>query len=391
MVPKAPLCVFFRNLPPLFIGMSLALSSPLIDSPTRLPHISHFAYIAMALSPLAALVVVVLCLHHSSTVVAVSSSPTLLSLQTASAPWTARNSAFLVNWAGALWLAGGLTSSGIGLADLWPSGDAGVTWQSSSTASANTTAAPAALPGPCAAGDAKVVDSSQVVVWCGVTNASPLIYSNTVYTSSDVLLRYWRSSTAPYTPRYGFVTGVFTPLPGDRQTVVILAGKSAGLLTDVWTYALGGYQRLTASAPFTPRVVPAAAMGQDGTLMVIAGGQQQTGGLNVYLNDVWTLRLWGGGSLATWTLLTAKAPWPGRTQAVAFNVAEYLYMTAGNVGGNDLWVTPDYGSTWVQVSGAANYAARTNPSVVAVGRQLVLLGGSAPSLANFQDVWTGFF
>jgi hypothetical protein len=323
--------------------------------------------------------------------VAVGNATSLFSLQTATAPWTARSSAFLVNWAGGLWLAGGLTTSGAGLSDLWSSGDMGLTWQPSSSSAFNATTTAPALPGACAAGDAKAFDT-QVSLWCGITSASPIILTNAVYSTSDPLLRYWQSSVAPWSPRYGFVTGVFNTIPGAPQTVVFVAGKGASLVTDVWTYTASGaaYQLLTASAPFTPRVVPAAAMGQDGQVMIIAGGQQLTGGLNVYLNDVWSLRL-RGGVVATWTLLTGRAPWPPRTQAVGFNVGEYLYVTAGNIGGNDLWVTPDYGATWMQVSASANYPARSNPNVVAVGRQVVLVGGSGLNYVNLQDVWTGFF
>jgi hypothetical protein len=58
---------------------------------------------------------------------------------------------------------------------------------------------------------------------------------------------------------------------------------------------------------------------------------------------------------------------------------------------NDLHVTPDYGVTWLLVSGAAHYSPRITAGAISSGRQILLVGGAnATNFASLNDVWTGF-
>ena len=189
------------------------------------------------------------------------------------------------------------------------------------------------------------------------------------------------TATAPWTGRYQH-TSVALP----DGSIVLMGGENFRLsvrFNDVWRSTDQGatWTRMTAAAPWTARDRHASVALPDGSIVLMGGydGNRR--------NDVWRSTDQG----AAWTQMTASAPWTARSShtSVALPDGSIILMGGYYWDGssnrlNDVWRSTDQGATWTQITAAAGWTARYDHSTVALpDGSIVLMAG----VYNLFDVW----
>ena len=139
-------------------------------------------------------------------------------------------------------------------------------------------------------------------------------------------------------------------------------------------------------------------------VLIMTGGISNIGGWTEF-NDVWQLSFQTTLSPANlWYRLTATPGFSPRRSAALYAVHDWLFLYGGATtlsmtvnGGNvdDVWQSPDYGSTWMQASTAGTGVARHGVAGLSVSRRLFVVGGSTgddyltQGFAN--DVWVAYW
>ena len=162
---------------------------------------------------------------------------------------------------------------------------------------------------------------------------------------------------------------------------------------EVWSSRDGAdWQQATPHAGWTPRLAAAAAVFHD--KMWIIGGTE-----DYYFGDQSSLKndVWASTDGATWTLVTAHAPWSPRAYHQAAVLGDKLYVFGGGnyvptyEARNDVWSTTD-GEHWVQETAAAPWHPRLWFSAATYRDRIWVVGGWSNKAGdqpakNWNDVW----
>jgi type II secretory pathway component GspD/PulD (secretin) len=169
-------------------------------------------------------------------------------------------------------------------------------------------------------------------------------------------------------------------------SIVLMGGSdSSGRRSDVWRSTDQGvtWTEMTSAAEWTARRNHTSVALPDGSIVLMGGND----GSDLYANDVWRSTDQG----ATWTQMTAAAEWAARTEhsSVALPDGSIVLMGGhGYLGGvgtifSDVWRSTDQGVTWTSIKVGPGWSARyRHASVVLSDGTIVLMGGSWKN-----DVW----
>lgn len=291
------------------------------------------------------------------------------------AAWAPRDSCGEVVHGGRMWLLGGWFDSNIiGPRDVWASSD-GLTW-TEVTHEAGWTH-----------GDLPTTITFQDRMWFmggwyggRLPEGGP---SNEVWSSRDGAKWDRVAEHAGWSPRLGAAGIVHADrmwlLGGSEQ---YFFGDESHLRNDVWSSADGAdWVQATAHAPWAPRAYH-AALSFRGKMWVFGGGNY----LPTYIgyNDVWS-----SDDGATWTQVTAHAPWPPRIWFSAVVYRGCMWVLGGwshepNKNYNDVWYTAD-GVTWHELKTPSIWSERHEHSAYVFDDRLWIVAGNAWPLVN--DVW----
>ena len=193
---------------------------------------------------------------------------------------------------------------------------------------------------------------------------------------------------ARFGPRH--TAGFLAHTVGGVEYLYVIGGDIYdGGTPDVWRSADGNvWERLTASAPWGPRVLHMVGVYQGD--LYVAGGQTDANDRESALSDVW--RSSDGGS--TWERLE-DAPWAPRGMVYGLVEHEgYLWLAGGGTYDDsersyysDVWRFD--GEQWTEVlaDGSAPWAARQYHNVFAWGGELWISSGYGADDQNRGDVW----
>lgn len=195
----------------------------------------------------------------------------------------------------------------------------------------------------------------------------------------------WNQATgaAAFSARYGQTSVTY----GAPVSMWVIGGNTGtGLANDVWASMDGAaWSSTTLAAGFSPRYGLTSVV-YNGLMWVIGGFD----GAAPFDNDVWS-----SPDGITWTQVLANGPsssthFSGRAGSVCVVYNGAMYLTAGfdNVAPrtNDVWTSTD-GITWTQLTPAAAFAGREEPTVLVYNNALWLIGGRTGA-ALMNDVWT---
>ena len=186
-------------------------------------------------------------------------------------------------------------------------------------------------------------------------------------------------------------------IAGTRFNTSIPPGGAFSGTNEVW-YSSNAlvWTRRTGRTIDPPRTGAACDVGHTHNLIVVAGQSFYPGGpANTYLNDVWTSTNKGVG----WSRTLTKAPFPGRsrhtmqiTPSEVYNV-DLIFVAGGQTYANgmvdslnDVWVSSNGGTNWLQVTGRAGWMKRWGHTIVITSAGAMVLAGSN----NGSDVWASF-
>ena len=337
------------------------------------------------------------------------------------ASFTVRSNAFTFEWAGLIWVVGGINaasgSSYTQLGDVWKSGDFGRTW---------TQVTPVGLD-PCTTGTTSAdVNAGRVTLVCagfpnsGRTHGTSYSFSGLTqgtYFSTDPNLVSWTAVT-PATTGPGPV-GLFSftvdrmavPFTGVGSLVSLGGGSDAtvGLPATamgsnaVFTSTDSGANWVTTTiAPWSKRYGHSTTTDADQLTLILTGGITTGTTANTLNNDVWQLT-WTLAGAQQWYQLQAMAPFPLRKFAAMYHVHDWLFLYGGSTDTgratdsnplDDVWASADYGTTWSQMSTNGTGIARHGVTPLTISRRLFVVGGSACSTINYptlNDVWVAYW
>ena len=279
----------------------------------------------------------------------------------ARAQWTARSEHTSVAMPdGSIVLMGGnryIPSASLN--DVWRSTDQGTTWTQMTAAApwvGRTEHTSVALP-----------DGSIVLIGGQDIDNNGL---NDVWRSTDQGATWTQmTAAAEWTPRYGH-TSVALP----DGSIVLMGGGSSH---SVWRSTDQGatWTQMTAAAEWSGRMGHTSVALPDGSIVLMGGYD----GSITRRNDVWRSTDQG----ATWTQLTAAAPWVGRMDHTSEALPDSSIVLIGGTyydGGfiylNDVWRSMDQGASWKQTTAAAEWTPRyDHASVTLPDSSIVLMGG----------------
>jgi len=136
-------------------------------------------------------------------------------------------------------------------------------------------------------------------------------------------------------------------------------------------------------------VAPWPARSQAGLVALPGGELVLLGGLVGPRSDVWRSKDNG----TTWERAVEVAPWPARCgHGVATLAGGAMLLLAGSGGAGrkyaDVWRSVDVGATWHRLTQVAPWAPRSGHNVVVLpGGVVLLMAGSGPSDELLNDVW----
>ena len=168
---------------------------------------------------------------------------------------------------------------------------------------------------------------------------------------------------------------------------------NSDFFNDVWRSNDGiNWEAMTLEAPWEGRAgLSAVALGND--LYVMAGSQNDDDAVvegpapRIYFNDVWK----SSDDGATWTQMTAAAPWDKRAGGVTIVKDGAILMIGGEAGFvgpyfNDVWSSTN-GATWVRLTADAGWSPRPGHKCGVVTGELVCFGGFG-LVTNPMDMWS---
>lgn len=204
-------------------------------------------------------------------------------------------------------------------------------------------------------------------------------YYNDVWASADGGRSWTQQPAPPWKNRSYHTAKVFN----DR--LYMLGGHDgATWYNDVWKTVDGReWTLVTAAAEWSPRAAAALQFLPDGSMLVMGGsnGLLKPIGDGTVFNDIWKSADLG----ATWSLLSAAAPWAPReglqklTAPYTLANQSAIVLTAGEAGYfgpyyNDVWSTTD-GANWTLLNGATSFSKRSGNLLLNVGGALFTFGG----------------
>ena len=272
---------------------------------------------------------------------------------------------------------GGSTPQGEQFDDAWCSGDEGESWVRKSVH----------FPGGVRSNMGMSVSKDEAVLLGGAGDTENF---NDVWATQDFESWTLRNSRAPWKGR-GSMSSVSI---GDR--ILMIGGINYNNATwehfsDVWVSKDGGtsWVNTLTRAPWYARGGHSVTALDNG-LLVLTGGAFFLGEDHEeqLFGDVWVSSDFG----TTWVMTNAEAPWgPRGYHKVVANGTNVILI--GGFNGtyvNDVWMSPDYGRSWVLVDAIAPWSGRENLGVQVVGdsaRSVVLFGGTDWNVHTFNDAW----
>jgi len=152
---------------------------------------------------------------------------------------------------------------------------------------------------------------------------------------------------------------------------------------DTWRSADKGatWSQVSAKAPWIARWGHTSVVLADDSILVM-GGRDAAG---TYYNDTWM----SADNGATWSQVSAKAPWIARWghASVVMPDGSILLMggTSNSIELNDIWRSTDNGATWTELAAHAEWSARIGHSAVVLpDASIVLAGGNAGSSSTLS-------
>jgi hypothetical protein len=208
------------------------------------------------------------------------------------------------------------------------------------------------------------------------------VYNDILYTSgggtnSGSSGQTWTQASVPaWYGRSFFTATVF------QNRIYVIGGEAPVQYADI-NYSQDGFvwSQNASAAPFGHRQGHQVVVFNN--QMFLIGGLENDLTTTALKNDVWST-----SDGATWTQLTAAAPWTARDNhtCVAANNGIYLYGgdTGGQTGNDDVWFTVD-GITWTQLTTAATGTPRFLQSMMFFKNKLYIIGGIATGGATAID------
>lgn len=176
----------------------------------------------------------------------------------------------------------------------------------------------------------------------------------------------------------------------DGAIVLIGGSLGPGHARDVWRSTTQGatWTEMTSDIGWGERRSFASVALPDGSIVLMGGYRIRLIGQG-YRNDVW--RSTDNG--ATWTQLTSDAGWSERGSLGAVVLSDGSIVLMGGIDDdgnrlNDVWRSTDNGATWTRMTANAPWEKRNRPMcVVLPGDSIVLMGGIDEDFGNMSDVW----
>ena len=296
-----------------------------------------------------------------------------------------------------IFMLGGFDGSGQCLNDVWCSKDDGKSW---AVVNPKCPWSGRAVFGSCISSD------GSCFYVLGGSSTEKGGFCNDVWVSHD-FGHSWRcaSESAEWCPRSGFACAVN---PADPNDITVFGGSSTNFtcLNDAWrsTDAGRSWYAVSPKSPWEPRVDMATCQLSSGRIILSGGDDWE----HNFYGDVWASDDRG----ATWSVVTAQAPWQPRAGHALISLADgSLRLIGGNVTclkANkafrehdierlaDVWTSIDGGTTWRILSRETDFGPRTLHKALATadGRGLVLVGGWQGASGRWQqsnafygDVW----
>jgi N-acetylneuraminic acid mutarotase len=226
---------------------------------------------------------------------------------------------------------------------------------------------------------------------CCTVSAGAVLFGGTANSASDLNDTWTFDGT--WTP-----VSVATPPPARVDAgmatlgseLVLFGGSNATSadLNDTWMFDGTSWTQVSISSAPPARERP--SMATLGNQVVLFGGSK---GGSAYLNDTWTFNISGASGTSTWASWTQKSvssPPPGRDGASVVALGDELVLFGGSGGSsaflNDTWTFD--GTSWTQVSAANPPPERYGASMTALGGQAVLFGGFVSGGGEVGDTWT---
>ena len=161
-----------------------------------------------------------------------------------------------------------------------------------------------------------------------------------------------------------------------------------GTLTAFWPFTTGElsawtWTQMTATAGWTPRSIHTSVALPDGSIVLMGGYD----GVHDYFNDVWRSTDQG----ATWMQMTGSAEWSARSAHSSVVLPDGSIVLMGGSDStnhfNDVWRSTDQGASWTQMTATAEWAARDYLTSVALSDGSIVLMGGYDGTTRFNDVW----
>jgi hypothetical protein len=175
-------------------------------------------------------------------------------------------------------------------------------------------------------------------------------YQPDVWSSSDGVNWVEATSNAPWGQRCLTYTTVHDRkiwVMGGQTVPQFVPGVPEVFYNDVWSSSDGAtWTQVTANAPWLPRGAIQGSVEFNGRMWLLGGGTYQTLTRGrAYYNDVWS-----SADGVNWTQATAHAPWAGREYQSVGVFDNKMWIMAGYAAGNrnDVWYSSD-GVSWTQL------------------------------------------
>jgi PKD repeat protein len=155
----------------------------------------------------------------------------------------------------------------------------------------------------------------------------------------------------------------------------------------IWNWFFGdetynqAWVRVNASSGFAPRFTHSSVVMPDGSIILTGGN---SGGFDK--NDTW--RSTDNGT--TWTLMNDSSGWTIRNSHSTVAIGSNIILIGGYAGGrvNDTWRSTDNGATWTNITGTPGWIGRNaHSTVVLQDGSIVLMGGVGSAGSRMNDTW----
>ncbi len=169
-------------------------------------------------------------------------------------------------------------------------------------------------------------------------------------------------------------------------SIILIGGYDGSRPSDAWRSTdLGATWTLqTSSGGWAGRAGHNSVSLSDDSILIMGGYDGSS-----YLNDVWRSTDKG----VTWTRMTSSANWPGRTSFGCTALSDNSILVMGGfMGGSSyskyVYRSTDNGATWNVINTSVDWSGRSDPVVVTLSDDsIVLMGGRDSSYNELNDVW----